>query len=217
MPSGAAAAHVQHRAVGRQVLLHHQVELVAARHPARPGGAVLLSVRGLGGVGKQGAAGHRGGGIMHQRPRGAGAAGLIDRLSVCYYAVMARTLDLELHTVRREAFVDVAQRLVQTKGYEAMSIQDLLDELERLAGRLLPLLRLQAGAARGGGRPLRRRRAGHGGARPRRPAPAGDPEAGAGLRGHRALEGGAEGAGAAIMEVWNSDGNAIVREKLRRD
>ena len=42
---------------------------------------------------------------------------------------MARTLDLEKHTVRKEAFVEVAQRLLQTKGYEAMSIQDLLEEL----------------------------------------------------------------------------------------
>jgi AcrR family transcriptional regulator len=42
---------------------------------------------------------------------------------------MARTLDLEKHTVRREAFVEAAQRLLQTKGYEAMSIQDLLEEL----------------------------------------------------------------------------------------
>ena len=42
---------------------------------------------------------------------------------------MARTLDLEKHTVRKEAFVEVAQRLLQTKGYERMSIQDLLEEL----------------------------------------------------------------------------------------
>ena len=42
---------------------------------------------------------------------------------------MARTLDLEKHTVRKEAFLEVAQRLLQTKGYERMSIQDLLDEL----------------------------------------------------------------------------------------
>ena len=42
---------------------------------------------------------------------------------------MARTLDLEKHTVRKEAFMEVAQRLLQTKGYERMSIQDLLEEL----------------------------------------------------------------------------------------
>ena len=42
---------------------------------------------------------------------------------------MARTLDLEKHTVRKEAFVEVAQRLMQAKGYEEMSIQDVLEEL----------------------------------------------------------------------------------------
>src|SRR5260370_3815324 len=47
---------------------------------------------------------------------------------------MARTVNPTLHTVRRDAFLDVAQRLVQTKGYEAMSIQDVLDELEASKG-----------------------------------------------------------------------------------
>src|SRR3989441_11085555 len=43
---------------------------------------------------------------------------------------MARTVNATLHTVRRDAFLDVAQRLVETKGYEAMSIQDVLDALD---------------------------------------------------------------------------------------
>jgi len=43
---------------------------------------------------------------------------------------MARTVNATLHGVRRDAFLDVAQRLVETKGYEAMSIQDVLDALE---------------------------------------------------------------------------------------
>jgi len=47
---------------------------------------------------------------------------------------VARTLNPTLHTVRRDAFLDVAQRLVQTKGYEAMSIQDVLGELEASKG-----------------------------------------------------------------------------------
>lgn len=42
---------------------------------------------------------------------------------------MARTLDLEAHSLRRDAFVDVTQRLIQIKGYEQLSIQDVLDEL----------------------------------------------------------------------------------------
>ena len=43
--------------------------------------------------------------------------------------MVARTVNATLHTVRREAFLDVAQRFVQTKGYEAMSIQDVLGQL----------------------------------------------------------------------------------------
>ncbi len=42
---------------------------------------------------------------------------------------MARTLNTEAHAIRREAFVDAAQRLIQAKGYDQMSIQDVLDEL----------------------------------------------------------------------------------------
>jgi AcrR family transcriptional regulator len=42
---------------------------------------------------------------------------------------MARTLNPETHAVRRDAFVDVGQRLIQTKGYEAFSIQDVIDEV----------------------------------------------------------------------------------------
>jgi AcrR family transcriptional regulator len=39
-----------------------------------------------------------------------------------------------VYAVRREAFVDAAQRLIQTQGYEQMSIQDLLDELDASRG-----------------------------------------------------------------------------------
>src|ERR1700719_1919309 len=55
---------------------------------------------------------------------------LINRPPVCYSAGVAPTENTTLHGVRREAFLDVAQRLVETKGYEAMSIQDVLDALE---------------------------------------------------------------------------------------
>ncbi len=47
---------------------------------------------------------------------------------------MARTLDLAAHALRRDAFVDAAQRLIQTKGYEQMSLQDVLDELDASRG-----------------------------------------------------------------------------------
>ena len=47
---------------------------------------------------------------------------------------MARTLDRAVYTIKREVFIDAALRLMQTKGYEQMSIQDLLDELEASRG-----------------------------------------------------------------------------------
>lgn len=40
---------------------------------------------------------------------------------------MSRTVNLAEQTVRREAFIDVAQHLIQTKTYEQMSVQDILD------------------------------------------------------------------------------------------
>ena len=47
---------------------------------------------------------------------------------------MARILNLAVHTVRREAFVEAAQRLMQSRGYQQMSIQDVLDELQASRG-----------------------------------------------------------------------------------
>src|SRR5260221_1999536 len=47
---------------------------------------------------------------------------------------MPRTLDPQAHTLKRDAFVDVAQRLIQTRGYDAFSIQDVLDELAASKG-----------------------------------------------------------------------------------
>jgi AcrR family transcriptional regulator len=42
---------------------------------------------------------------------------------------MVRTVDIEAHAIRREAFADAAQRLIQKKGYDQMSVQDVIDEL----------------------------------------------------------------------------------------
>ena len=47
---------------------------------------------------------------------------------------MARTLNPEVHAVRRDAFVDAAQRLIQVRGYEQMSVQDVLDEVDASRG-----------------------------------------------------------------------------------
>jgi AcrR family transcriptional regulator len=40
---------------------------------------------------------------------------------------VGRTVNATVYAVRRDAFIDAAQRLIQTKGYEQMSIQDILD------------------------------------------------------------------------------------------
>ena len=47
---------------------------------------------------------------------------------------MARTLNPVAHALRRDSFVDAAQRLILIKGYEQMSIQDVLDELDTSRG-----------------------------------------------------------------------------------
>jgi AcrR family transcriptional regulator len=46
-----------------------------------------------------------------------------------YYDAMARTVDKQAHDVKRGEILDAALRLVSTKGYEAMAIQDVLDSL----------------------------------------------------------------------------------------
>lgn len=43
---------------------------------------------------------------------------------------MARTVKEEDYAVKRKEILDVAQRLVYTRGFDQMSIQDILDELQ---------------------------------------------------------------------------------------
>ncbi len=43
---------------------------------------------------------------------------------------MARTVNQEEHAVKRNEILDAAQRLVDTIGYERMTIQDILDDLQ---------------------------------------------------------------------------------------
>lgn len=47
---------------------------------------------------------------------------------------MARTIDEEAHARRREEFLDAAQRLIATTGYEQMSVRDVLDEANASRG-----------------------------------------------------------------------------------
>jgi AcrR family transcriptional regulator len=121
-----------------------------------------------------------------------------------------------LYTVRREAFLDVAQRLVQTKGYEAMSIQDVLNELEASKGAfyhyfdskqalLEAVVERFADSAIADLSPVMDD--------PNLPALRKLERFFAGIARRKAQH---KDLMLALIEVWNSDGNAIVREKLRR-
>ncbi|HEY2598661.1 MAG TPA: TetR/AcrR family transcriptional regulator [Candidatus Dormibacteraeota bacterium] len=129
---------------------------------------------------------------------------------------MARTVNPTLHTIRREAFLDVAQHFVQTKGFDAMSIQDVLDELDASKGAFYHYFDskqslLEAVVDRFADAAL---------------ATVAPVLNDANLPAIRKLERIFSGIASfkaqqkefvvAMIEVWNSDGNAIVREKLRR-
>ena len=47
---------------------------------------------------------------------------------------MARTVKAEAVAAKRKEILDAAQRLVFTKGYEQMSVQDILDEIRISSG-----------------------------------------------------------------------------------
>jgi len=129
---------------------------------------------------------------------------------------VARTVNSTLYTVRRDAFLDVAQRLIQTKGYEAMSVQDLLDELEASKGAfyhyfdskqalLEAVVERFADGAMASLAPVLND--------PELPALTKLEKVFAGIATLKAEQ---KDLMLAIIKVWDSDGNAIVREKVRR-
>jgi AcrR family transcriptional regulator len=130
---------------------------------------------------------------------------------------LARTLNPEVHAVRRDAFVDVAQRLIQTKGYQQMSLQDVLNELEASRGAfyhyfdskaalLEAVLDRMTDAGIAAIAPL-----------------VSDPTLPALEKFRRVFSGIASWKNQrrelmlAVLRVWLSDDNAIVREKFRKD
>ena len=128
---------------------------------------------------------------------------------------MARTLNPELHAVRRGAFLDAAQRLIQAKGYEQMSIQDVLDELDASRGAfyhyfdskvalLEAVVERMVSAALAVAAPVVDDA--------RLPAPARLATLFAGIANWKTER---RDLVMALLRVWYSDDNAIVREKLR--
>jgi AcrR family transcriptional regulator len=60
----------------------------------------------------------------------------INRLAVYYWRGVARTVNPHSHAVKRAEILDAALHLVSLRGYEAMAIQELLDNLEISRGAL---------------------------------------------------------------------------------
>jgi AcrR family transcriptional regulator len=130
--------------------------------------------------------------------------------------LLARTVNTAVRAVRREAFVDVAQALIQTKGYEQMSVQDVLDGLDASRGAfyhyfdskaalLEAVVERMAETAMAELAPMV--------ADPELPAMVKIERLFSGIAGFKAER---QDFVFALIEVWLSDDNAIVREKLRQ-
>jgi len=130
---------------------------------------------------------------------------------------VARTLDPVAYAVRRDAFVDAAQELIVTRGYERMSIQDVLDRADASRGAfyhyfdskeglLTAVIDRMAEAAIATLQPM-----------------VDDPGLTAAEKFERLFAGIAQWKHdrkdlvLAVLDIWRSDDNAIVRERYRRD
>lgn len=127
-----------------------------------------------------------------------------------------RTLNPVTHAVRRDAFVDVAQRLIVTRGYEQMTIQDVLDELDTSRGAFYHYFDSKSALLE-----AVVERMADGGVAAIRPVAA-DRSLSAPEKLERIFatiadfKAGQADLVLAILEIWRSDENAIVREKLRQ-
>jgi len=128
---------------------------------------------------------------------------------------VARTLNREVHTVRREAFVEAATGLMQAKGWEQTSVQDVLDATEASRGAfyhyfdskqalLEAVIERLVDTGLGAVKPI-----------------ADDPDLAAAPKLRALFHGIARWKTAqkalvlALLQTWLSDDNAIVREKFR--
>jgi AcrR family transcriptional regulator len=129
---------------------------------------------------------------------------------------MARTVDPVAHAVRRDAFLDAAQRLIQTKGYALLSIQDVIDEISASKGAFYHYFDSKAALLEGVvSRMVDASTASLAPvvADPGRSALAKFDAVFAGLASFKAER---KDFILALLRVWLSDDNATVREKFRR-
>jgi AcrR family transcriptional regulator len=129
---------------------------------------------------------------------------------------MARTLDRAAHATRRDAFLDAAQVLMQSKGFEQMSIQEVLDATGTSKGAFYHYFEskdalLDAVVVRMADQAMTRVQ------------PLLDDQSLTAPQKLQAVFGGIAAFKAerselvlGFMRVWGSDDNAVVRERLRR-
>lgn len=129
---------------------------------------------------------------------------------------MARTVDPVAHAVRREAFLDAATKLIQAKGYEQLSIADVIAEVSASKGAFYHYFGSKADLL--DGVVLRLVESGTAALEP----VAADPTLSAvqkfdavfeGLAGFKAER---KELIFAFLDSWMSEDNAVVREHLRR-
>jgi AcrR family transcriptional regulator len=133
---------------------------------------------------------------------------------------MPRTLNPVAHAIKRDAFLDVGERLIRTQGYEQMTVQDVLDDLgtskgafyhyfDSKAALLAAVIERMVETATGTVEPL-----------------AADPQMSAVKKLEGVFSGIAQWKGerpelqpevlSELLRTWFSDENRIVREQLRR-
>ncbi len=130
---------------------------------------------------------------------------------------MARTLDPTAHALRRDEFVDATQRMMQTRGFDQISVQDLLDDLGASKGAFYHYFDSKAALLEAVVERL------VDGAMTSVAPVLDDPTASAPAK-IGALFGGIAGWKNArremllsLLRVWLADDNAIVRERFRRE
>ncbi len=133
---------------------------------------------------------------------------------------MPRTLNPVAHAIKRDAFLDVGERLIRTQGYEQMTVQDVLDDLgsskgafyhyfDSKAALLAAVIERMVETATATVEPVA--------TDPQMPALQRLEGVFSGIAQWKSEQPGLQpGVLSALMRTWFSDENTIVREQLRR-